>query len=99
MARITMRKGSTKNPIEEIYPAFLSSVAARGAKDKTLSTYRQHFRSISKKLDVTTPIEDLTKRDLDKMISTMRDEQLSESSINSFMNTYLEYHNDIVFVK
>lgn len=87
MARITMRKGSTKNPIEEIYPAFLSSVAARGAKDKTLSTYRQHFRSISKRLDVTTPIEDLTKRDLDQMISTMREEQLSESSINSFTRT------------
>ena len=51
MARISMRNVQ-KSPVSEYFDLFLSSAAARGVKDKTLSTYKQHFRSISKRLDV-----------------------------------------------
>ncbi len=51
MARISMRNVQ-KSPVSEYFDLFLSSAAARGVKDKTLSTYKQHFHSISKRLDI-----------------------------------------------
>lgn len=48
-----------KSPVSEYFDLFLSSAAARGVKDKTLSTYKQHFHSISKRLDVTLPLNRL----------------------------------------
>lgn len=86
MARITMKTAPT-NTVEELFPTFLSAAAARGVKDKTLDTYKQHFRAISKRLDVTVPINRLNKSDLDNMILKMREERLSASSINSYTRT------------
>ena len=50
MARISMRNVQ-KSPVSEYFDLFLSSAAARGVKDKTLSTYKQRFHSISKPLE------------------------------------------------
>ena len=50
MARISMRNVQ-KSPVSEYFDLFLSSAAARGVKDKALSTYKQHFHSISKPLE------------------------------------------------
>ena len=86
MARITM-KTAPSNTVEELFPTFLSAAAARGVKDKTLDTYKQHFRAISKRLNVTAPINRLNKSDLDNTILKMREEQLSASSINSYTRT------------
>ena len=86
MARITM-KSAPANTVEELYPSFLSAAAARGVKDKTLDTYKQHFRAISKRLDVSIPISELQKSDLDDMIFAMRESELSDRSINSYTRT------------
>ena len=45
MARISMRNVQ-KSPVSEYFDLFLSSVAARGVKDKTLSTYKQHLMEL-----------------------------------------------------
>lgn len=58
MARLSMRNVQ-KSPVSEYFDLFLSSAAARGVKDKTLSTYKQHFHSISKRLDVILPLNRL----------------------------------------
>ena len=76
MARISMRSVQ-KSTFEQIFSLYLSAAAAKGVKDKTLDTCKQHFRAISKRLDVTTPMEKLTSNDLDSMILRMREEQLS----------------------
>ena len=60
MARISMRNVQ-KSPVSEYFDLFLSSAAAIGEKDKTLSTYKHHFHSISKRLDVTLPLNRLNK--------------------------------------
>lgn len=86
MARISMRNVQ-KSPVSEYFDLFLSSAAARGIKDKTLSTYKQHFHSISKRLDVTLPLNRLNTAELDKMVLSMREEGLSASSINSYTRT------------
>ena len=82
MARISIRRVQ-KSIFEQIFSLYLSAAAAKGVKDKTLNTYKQHFRAISKRLDETTPIEKLTSDDLDLMILRMREEQLSDSSIKA----------------
>ena len=95
MASISMRNVQ-KSPVSEYFDLFLSSAAARGVKDKTLSTYKQHFHSISKRLDVTLPLNRLNTAELDKMVLSMREEGLSASSINSYTRTLkVFYHNQI----
>lgn len=37
--------------VSEHFDLFLTSAAARGVRDKTLSTYKQHFCSIFQSLD------------------------------------------------
>ena len=76
-----------KSPVEQYFNLFLSSAAARGVKDKTLQTYKQHFHSISKRMDVTVPMNCLTAQDVDTMILKMREEGLSDCSINSYTRT------------
>ena len=51
MARISMRNVQ-KSSVSEYFDLYLSSDAARGVKDKTLQTYKNHFRSIAKRMDV-----------------------------------------------
>ena len=81
-----MRK-TQETKLSEIFTLYLASAAARGVKDKTLSTYEQHFRAISKRLDVDGNISQITSKDLDKMILKMREDGLSDSSINSYTRT------------
>ena len=82
MARITMRKVQ-ETKLSEVFTLYLASAAARGVKDKTLRTYEQHFKAISKRLDVDGNISQITSKDLDKMILKMREDGFS------IMSTYL----------
>lgn len=86
MARIQMNP-QKKTTVEQVFDLYLSAVAAEGVADKSLSTYRQHFRSIAKRLDITTPIAALQSEDLERMVQQMRTEGLSPSSINSYTRT------------
>ena len=86
MARISMRNVQ-KSSVSEYFDLYLSSAAARGVKDKTLRTYEQHFNAISKRLDVDSNISLITSKHLDKMILRMREDGLSDSSINSYTRT------------
>jgi len=86
MARITMRKVQ-ETKLSEVFTLYLASAAARGVKDKTLRTYEQHFNAISKRLDVDSNISQITSKHLDKMILRMREDGLSDSSINSYTRT------------
>ena len=86
MTKISM-KNVKKTSVEQIFDLYLSAAASKGIKNKTLDTYRQHFRAISKRLDVTTPMEKLTSNHIDSMISRMRSDRLSDNSINSYTRT------------
>ena len=101
MARITMRN-SQKSTFAEVFEIYISAVTARGVKDKTLATYKQHFHAISKRLDVSLPINRLNSTALDNMILQMRKEGLSDSSINSYTRTlkcFLSWCNEEGYTK
>ena len=101
MARITMRN-SQKATFAEVFEIYISAVTARGVKDKTIATYKQHFYAISKRLDVSLPINRLNSTILDNMILQMRKEGLSDSSINSYTRTlkcFLSWCNEAGYTK
>lgn len=101
MARTTMRN-SPKATFAEVFEIYISAVTARGVKDKTLATYKQHFHAIFKRLDVSLPINRLNSTILDNMILQMRKEGLSDSSINSYTRTlkcFLSWCNEAGYTK
>ena len=71
MARI-MKSTPHKSTIEQIFDLYIGSVISEGVKDKTIITYKQHFRAISKRLDVSIPISTLTSDHLDQMIQQIQ---------------------------
>lgn len=93
MARISMRNVQ-KSSVSEYFDLYLSLAAARGVKDKTLQTYKNHFRSIVKRMDVTIPMNSVNSQDLEDMILSMREEGLSANSINSY--TRISYSQSTV---
>ena len=52
----------------EAFERFLLTKRAGGVKTKTIETYSQHFHAISKHLDTTQGIEELTADDLKSMM-------------------------------
>lgn len=73
--------------VADIFADFILSRKAKGLSEKTLITYNQHLSAISKHLDITVPIDELTKQDLEEMISRMRDAHLASNSIKSYTRT------------
>lgn len=94
MKKITIK---ISNTVEETFEDFIISRKAKGLSDKTLVTYNQHLRAIKHHLDIDIPIGDLTKADLENMVSSMRAAELSANSISSYvrtMKTFLSWCND-----
>jgi len=94
MKKITMKTSST---VAETFEDFLIAKKARGLSDKTLVTYKQHFSAISRYLQIDVSIDDVTKADLENMISSMRESSLATNSISSYtrtMKAFLSWCND-----
>lgn len=87
MARIMMKNKRKEASLQEVFDLFLAAAAARGVREKSMETYQQHFHSIGKRLDLSIPAAELKKADLDEMIFRMREENLSDRSINSYTRT------------
>lgn len=83
-SKITM---TPKESAAEAFERFLLTKRAGGVKTKTIETYSQHFHAISKHLDTTQGIEELTADDLKSMIVSMQQSGLSPNSIKSYSIT------------
>ena len=94
MKKITIKIGNT---VAETFEDFIISRKAKGLSDKTLTTYNQHFKAVRRHLDVDIPIDDLTKSDLECMVSSMRASELAPNTISSYVRTvktFLSWCND-----
>ena len=74
--------------IEEVFDLFVTSRTADGVSETTLRTYHNHFHNISRHLDVTQPLSDLTKRDLEAMIVSMKQSGLAHNSVSSYARVF-----------
>ena len=59
MSRIQMKTASQPT-MEQLFEPFLAAAAAIVAREKTLATYAQHFKVISKRLDTSFKISEMT---------------------------------------
>ena len=86
-------RGQSEKLFNEVFEDFIISQTARGISDITIRNYRQHLHSISKHLDVETPFEELTKRQLDEMILSMRANGLAHNSIATYVRMLHTFFN------
>lgn len=87
-----MRKKTTirlksRESAEEAFERFLLTKRAEGVKDKTLTTYSQHFHAVARHLDIKKDIKQLSESDLKLMIVSMKESGLSPNSIKSYTIT------------
>ena len=82
MAKIQMKTSET---MTEIFDNFIMSRKAKGLSEKTISSYKSHFKSLGNYLNIEIPIDDLNRTDLENMVAKMRDSGLAANSISSYV--------------
>jgi len=83
----------SRKSVAEVFDDFVVSKMAQGLSDITITTYRQHIRSISNHLDIQKPMEALTRKDLEEMIVSMRASGLAHNSISSYCRVFRTFSN------
>ncbi len=84
MKKIKMNIGNT---LAETFEDFIISRKVKGLSDKTITTYNQHFKAISRHISIDIPIDILSKADLEEMVTSMREAALSATTISSYVRT------------
>jgi integrase/recombinase XerD len=79
--------------LEKAFDAFVASQLAKGVKEKTAKSYRSHFKSLSKHIDMTMTFDALTKRHVEAMILSMRQSDLAHNSISSYVRVFKTFMN------
>ncbi len=86
MGKIRMKKAKNEVlTLREVFAEFVNSQEAKGVAAQTVKTYRTHFQSVSKHLNMDLTFGELSKRDLEKMIVSMRSAGLANNSISSYV--------------
>ena len=81
MGKIMLISGAT---IEETFNDFILSRKIKGLAEKTIESYQHQFKAVSKHLDVSKSVLSLQKKDLEEMIISMRESNLSSNTINTY---------------
>ena len=93
MARKITMGGQSRKSVAEVFDDFVVSQTAQGLSDITIATYRHHIHSISNHLDIQKPLEDLTRKDLEAMVVSMRASGLAHNSISSYCRVLRTFSN------
>lgn len=86
--KIVFRKENENLSMKGAFEDFVVSQMAKGVSDKTVETYRSHFKSIGKYLDTEITFDALKQADLDRMIVAMRQNGLAQNSISSYLRVF-----------
>lgn len=74
--------------IEDAIPMFIASQTAEGVSEKTVQTYKGHFRCIGHHIDFSIPFDELTKKDLDDMLVSIRKSGVSPNTLSSYARVF-----------
>jgi integrase/recombinase XerD len=88
MKKIKMNQAAT---IAETFKDFLTSRKVKGLADKTIETYEYHLHAISKHFDIGLDIGTLKKRDIENLISSLRESGLASNTIRSYTRTFKSF--------
>lgn len=81
MKKISMNWSKT---FGESFELFLISRRGKGVTEKTLLTYANHFRAISKHIDANQALTEIDNQAIDSMVSSMLDHGLARNTIRSY---------------
>ena len=94
MGKIRMKKAKTEVlTLREVFREFVNSQEAKGVAAQTVKTYHTHFQSVSKHLNMDLTFGELSKRDLENMIVSMRAAGLANNSISSYVRVMKTFMN------
>lgn len=86
--------GGSSTSLKAVWETFVIAQTAKGVSDATIANYHSHLRAIGKHLDIEMPFDTLTKRDLEKMVVSMREAGLAHNTVATYlrvMNTFLRW--------
>ena len=86
-------RGHSTQTYAEVFQSFISAKTAEGVSDITIRNYHNNLNVISKYLDTSRPLEDITKSDLDEMIVAMRRAGLAHNSISTYVRIVRTFLN------
>ena len=94
MEKIKMKKDADNITLRKAFKIFVISKTAEGVKDKTITTYHHHFTAAEKHLNMDMTFLELSKRDLERMLVSMRSSGLSHNSVSTYvksLNTFFRW--------
>ena len=89
-----MMNGHVDTSLADVYESFILSQTSRGVSDATVCNYRSHLKGIGRYLDLSMPIGDLTRRELERMVVSMREAGLAHNTVATYLrafNTFLRW--------
>ena len=92
MQKIIMPTEETKNFLE-VFEMFVISQSAKGLTDVTIRNYRYHMKNIGNYLNVDRPFSEVSKRDIETMVVTMRDNGIAHNSIATYLRMLRTFYN------
>ena len=98
MSRKLGKMDTCGTSLKEVWEWFIISKTSKCVSDATLSNYRHHLRGIGKHLNVEMPLAELSKRDLERMVVSMKEAGLAHNAIATYlrvMNTFLHWCQEI----
>ena len=90
--KISIRGHSTQT-YAEVFQFFISAKTAQGVADITIRNYHNNLHVISKYLDTSRPLGEITKWDIDEMIVSMRRAGLAHNSISTYVRIVRTFLN------
>ena len=94
MSRKLGKMDTCGTSLKEVWEWFIISKTSKCVSDATLSNYRHHLRGIGKHLNIEMPLAELSKRDLERMVVSMKEAGLAHNTIATYlrvMNTFLQW--------
>ena len=92
MQKIIMPTEETKNFLE-VFEMFVISQSAKGIADVTIRNYRYHMKNIGNYMELARPFDDVTKRDIESMVTAMRRSEIAHNSIATYMRMLRTFYN------
>ena len=77
----------------EAFAQYVLFKTARGVKEVTVKTYKNHFHSMSAFLDMEKRLSTLTQEDLDEFVVRMRESSLAQNSVSSYLRVFCSFLN------
>ena len=97
MSKKLSKMNTCGTSLKEVWECFIISKTSKCVSDATLSNYHHHLRAIAKHLDIEMPLEELSKRHLERMVVSMKEAGLAHNTIATYlrvMNTFLRWCQD-----